>query len=137
MVGSAKQRIVGLVRNGHLGGVGFPEDDGSGTFQSPDYGRIVDGKISGQQSRAAGRPDSRSGDRILYRNRHAVEQSQGAAGIKFALSFAGLIQNIRRECNNRIQGRINLLNALKVGFDYFNRGNASRSDQLGQIARGF
>ena len=132
---AAVQRIVGLVHQQQLRHVGLAQHDRAGAAQ-PGHERIVDRvNLGGKAVDALGRSSARDVKTFLDRDRHAVQRAERLAALPSPIGFerggAGLVKQLDHD---RVESRIDRLDAANVGFDQFRAGQFAGGDLAGHLA---
>ena len=134
--GGSVDLVVGVRPHAELRHVGLADRNGARQSQASDEDRVLDGhRVPVDRGTARERkPDRRF--EILEGDREAVQRSHGLARrSRIGVVSEGETSFIREFRDNRVDGRIERVDAVQMRLHHVARGHLSRADQAGDLAR--
>ena len=115
--------------------VGLAEQDAASGLQSLDGDGVLFRHVMLQQQGAECRADTLGLQDVLDQKRHAFKRAGGLSGGAAAINFARHVQGLFIQRADRVNHRIDRLDAGEKGGGYFARAYAPVADGLGDTAR--
>ena len=128
----AVDEVVGLAREGQLGGVGLAHQDRAGSAQAGCHGRVGLGHEVLAAERAAGGDDAGGVVGVLERDRDAVERAELVAAGDRGVGGLGLLAGaLGAELDDRVEVAVDLVDAGQMGFEHLGGGDLPGADCVG------
>ena len=123
--------VVGLVRPRELRRVRLPEQDAAGRPQSSHHRRVPVGHALRPADRARGRHETGRVERVLDRERDAVQRPEERAGHEVGVGLACRLEGSVREPHDGVDQRVDGIDPTQAGVDDLYGGQPAVTDRRG------
>jgi hypothetical protein len=122
---------------GALGNVGLPVDHGAAVAQERDHGGVAFRHMMAQGLDAAGRSHAGGLEHVLDRHGQAVQRTERLAPRRGLVGALGVLARaLLVKGDNCVDRRVDLLDAVQLKFEQFQRADLAVAQHPGEVAHG-